>query len=206
MCGCVKIQTHVCTRHLKQEKFERWSKTEWVTLTEGWWWYAFVVQPFHLLKPKDPATMKGNEWNWQKHTRCLDTKENWFVKIRNKINKIHYSSSDLIVVQTCQIVESLLWYKFSLMTFAKKQTFMCSAFAFLISISVVTDVTGEVPLGHTPLTPSARISALNIVGDLLRKVGVSTVGSFKLFFKCTCWSLWKSCIMECTCLNFVVFA
>lgn len=25
--------------------------------------------------------------------------------------------------------------------------------------------------GHTPLTPSARISALNIVGDLLRKVG-----------------------------------
>jgi len=27
--------------------------------------------------------------------------------------------------------------------------------------------------GQTPLTPSARISALNIVGDLLRKVGVS---------------------------------
>ena len=27
--------------------------------------------------------------------------------------------------------------------------------------------------GGTPLTPSARISALNIVGDLLRKVGVS---------------------------------
>ena len=28
--------------------------------------------------------------------------------------------------------------------------------------------------GSSPLTPSARISALNIVGDLLRKVGVST--------------------------------
>lgn len=27
--------------------------------------------------------------------------------------------------------------------------------------------------GGTPLAPSARISALNIVGDLLRKVGVS---------------------------------
>ncbi|XP_076326461.1 nuclear distribution protein nudE-like 1 isoform X2 [Tachypleus tridentatus] len=27
------------------------------------------------------------------------------------------------------------------------------------------------PCGHTPLTPSARISALNIVGDLLRKIG-----------------------------------
>lgn len=26
--------------------------------------------------------------------------------------------------------------------------------------------------GNSPLTPSARISALNIVGDLLRKVGV----------------------------------
>ena len=31
----------------------------------------------------------------------------------------------------------------------------------------------KVPSGGTPLTPSARISALNIVGDLLRKVGVS---------------------------------
>lgn len=29
--------------------------------------------------------------------------------------------------------------------------------------------------GSSPLTPSARISALNIVGDLLRKVGVSVV-------------------------------
>ena len=28
--------------------------------------------------------------------------------------------------------------------------------------------------GSSPLTPSARISALNIVGDLLRKVGVGT--------------------------------
>ena len=27
----------------------------------------------------------------------------------------------------------------------------------------------------TPITPAARISALNIVGDLLRKLGVSTV-------------------------------
>ena len=32
--------------------------------------------------------------------------------------------------------------------------------------------------GTTPLTPSARISALNIVGDLLRKVGVSMNGRF----------------------------
>lgn len=32
--------------------------------------------------------------------------------------------------------------------------------------------------GTTPLTPSARISALNIVGDLLRKVGVSMDGHF----------------------------
>ncbi len=31
--------------------------------------------------------------------------------------------------------------------------------------------------GGTPLTPSARISALNIVGDLLRKVGVSALDS-----------------------------
>ena len=31
----------------------------------------------------------------------------------------------------------------------------------------------------TPITPAARISALNIVGDLLRKVGVSdTLFSF----------------------------
>jgi len=29
------------------------------------------------------------------------------------------------------------------------------------------------PSSGTPLTPAARISALNIVGDLLRKVGVS---------------------------------
>jgi len=29
----------------------------------------------------------------------------------------------------------------------------------------------QVPL--TPITPAARISALNIVGDLLRKLGVS---------------------------------
>ena len=29
--------------------------------------------------------------------------------------------------------------------------------------------------GTSPLTPSARISALNIVGDLLRKVGVSAL-------------------------------
>ncbi len=32
--------------------------------------------------------------------------------------------------------------------------------------------------GGTPLTPSARISALNIVGDLLRKVGVRYVIKF----------------------------
>ena len=34
--------------------------------------------------------------------------------------------------------------------------------------------------GGTPLTPSARISALNIVGDLLRKVGVSIQHRTKL--------------------------
>ena len=33
--------------------------------------------------------------------------------------------------------------------------------------------------GGTPLTPSARISALNIVGDLLRKVGVSMLTNVK---------------------------
>ncbi|XP_077491589.1 nuclear distribution protein nudE-like 1 isoform X8 [Amblyomma americanum] len=32
-----------------------------------------------------------------------------------------------------------------------------------------------VPTGQTPLTPSARVSALNIVGDLLRKVGFHIV-------------------------------
>lgn len=32
-------------------------------------------------------------------------------------------------------------------------------------------------MGGTPLTPAARISALNIVGDLLRKVGVRLIGS-----------------------------
>jgi hypothetical protein len=32
--------------------------------------------------------------------------------------------------------------------------------------------------GATPLTPSARISALNIVGDLLRKVGVGLLDYF----------------------------
>ncbi|XP_071813822.1 nuclear distribution protein nudE-like 1 [Apostichopus japonicus] len=47
------------------------------------------------------------------------------------------------------------------------------------------DVTGDVPLGHTPLTPSARISALNIVGDLLRKVGAleNKLASCKNFVK-----------------------
>lgn len=33
--------------------------------------------------------------------------------------------------------------------------------------------------GSSSLTPSARISALNIVGDLLRKVGVGIVSPFK---------------------------
>lgn len=41
----------------------------------------------------------------------------------------------------------------------------------------ITHSIGTSPLhtayGTSPLTPSARISALNIVGDLLRKVGVS---------------------------------
>jgi len=32
------------------------------------------------------------------------------------------------------------------------------------------------PFNASPITPSARISALNIVGDLLRKVGVSNKG------------------------------
>lgn len=43
--------------------------------------------------------------------------------------------------------------------------------------NMVTHNIGTSPLhtayGSSPLTPSARISALNIVGDLLRKVGVS---------------------------------
>ena len=37
--------------------------------------------------------------------------------------------------------------------------------------------------GGTPLTPSARISALNIVGDLLRKVGVSHLLSSNFYIE-----------------------
>lgn len=44
-------------------------------------------------------------------------------------------------------------------------------------VNLTTASIGTSPLhsgyGNSPLTPSARISALNIVGDLLRKVGVS---------------------------------
>lgn len=44
-------------------------------------------------------------------------------------------------------------------------------------MNLTTASIGTSPLhsgyGNSPLTPSARISALNIVGDLLRKVGVS---------------------------------
>lgn len=47
----------------------------------------------------------------------------------------------------------------------------------MIKRDIKTDSVGTSPLkmknGGTPLAPSARISALNIVGDLLRKVGVS---------------------------------
>lgn len=39
--------------------------------------------------------------------------------------------------------------------------------------SLVGTTPHKVQNGNTPLAPSARISALNIVGDLLRKVGVS---------------------------------
>jgi hypothetical protein len=46
-----------------------------------------------------------------------------------------------------------------------------------IKKDIKTDSVGTSPHkvqnGGTPLAPSARISALNIVGDLLRKVGVS---------------------------------
>ena len=46
-------------------------------------------------------------------------------------------------------------------------------------VNLSTASIGTSPLhsgyGNSPLTPSARISALNIVGDLLRKVGVSLV-------------------------------
>lgn len=46
-------------------------------------------------------------------------------------------------------------------------------------VNLSTASIGTSPLhsgyGNSPLTPSARISALNIVGDLLRKVGVRLV-------------------------------
>ena len=45
--------------------------------------------------------------------------------------------------------------------------------------NISTSSIGTSPLhtayGTSPLTPSARISALNIVGDLLRKVGVGSL-------------------------------
>lgn len=47
-------------------------------------------------------------------------------------------------------------------------TYLYLMLAFLcLFILVLTNA-----CGNSPLTPSARISALNIVGDLLRKVGV----------------------------------
>ena len=45
---------------------------------------------------------------------------------------------------------------------------------FVLVLSELTQTaSGGGGNGNAPLTPSARISALNIVGDLLRKVGVS---------------------------------
>jgi len=41
----------------------------------------------------------------------------------------------------------------------------------ILSCFCVCSVDFQTPL--TPITPAARISALNIVGDLLRKLGVS---------------------------------
>jgi len=43
---------------------------------------------------------------------------------------------------------------------------------FLLALPVPPSGIPNNSTGGTPLTPSARISALNIVGDLLRKVGV----------------------------------
>ena len=47
---------------------------------------------------------------------------------------------------------------------------LATMLCFLYTFAGLTNHTGT----GTPLTPSARISALNIVGDLLRKVGVSS--------------------------------
>jgi hypothetical protein len=41
-------------------------------------------------------------------------------------------------------------------------------------------VTGEI--NGNAMTPSARVSAINIVGDLLRKVGVSEFNIFPILF------------------------
>lgn len=48
---------------------------------------------------------------------------------------------------------------------------------YLLALNHVGPFFTAIPngFGTSPLTPSARISALNIVGDLLRKVGVRTL-------------------------------
>lgn len=48
---------------------------------------------------------------------------------------------------------------------------ICSVFFIFFIPPIVFHVSGD-GLTGTPLTTSARISALNIVGELLRKVGV----------------------------------
>ena len=44
-----------------------------------------------------------------------------------------------------------------------------------------TPPNARIPTQQNPMTPSARISALNIVSDLLRKVGVCSFYDFCLF-------------------------
>ena len=50
--------------------------------------------------------------------------------------------------------------------------------------SITTPPNARIPTQQNPMTPSARISALNIVSDLLRKVGVCSFYDFciLLFF------------------------
>ena len=51
--------------------------------------------------------------------------------------------------------------------------------------SITTPPNARIPTQQNPMTPSARISALNIVSDLLRKVGVCSFYDFCiLLFSC----------------------
>lgn len=63
-----------------------------------------------------------------------------------------------------------------------------SSFSLLFISSLSTVLTNGCGPGGSPLTPSARISALNIVGDLLRKVGVNIrLVSCSNVFHCHCY-------------------